>query len=456
MKRLLSLLLLLILPVCALAETYEVSVQVKTDDEVFASYAKEFLQKIPGLSAEDEDRYVQVLRALLKDSGMTAVTQDDAVSMDITLAGESLIDLVVRETDTASYITSSLLPGYALVEEISGESSTAQSIEGLDDESTWQHAADSVETALSNWLADIEPTTTRGMFEGDAFAGGTQCTTWILTDMDVAACVSALATDEVRSLLTQMLTASELDAADLLAKFDEANDRVADENKYLYILRVVRDDAGQFVGLSFTVADDTSQLATISFGMTDKEARLVVGLGLKAQNYWWEYKVQTNTREHLTFLKGSSREWVADKVDSFGYVSETNAPVASYIWNCNLTKSGQRTLWDGTLYSGEVADASKAVCSYSGSVNSDSPAFEASIRMMKASRTPLKLDISGKLVDAIPAMDEALVQCSVTDPAQAQLYNELSMKISTELVSRLIKIVPLDVILSLDELMVDN
>ena len=49
MKRLLSLLLLLILPVCALAETYEVSVQVKTDDEVFASYAKELLQKIPVL-----------------------------------------------------------------------------------------------------------------------------------------------------------------------------------------------------------------------------------------------------------------------------------------------------------------------------------------------------------------------------------------------------------------------
>lgn len=449
MKRLLSLLLLLVLPVCVFAETYEVSVSVETDDEVFARYAKELLQKVPNLSAEDEDKYVQLLRVLLKEAGVNAVMQEDAVSLDITIASETLIDMVVREIGTASYITSSLIPGYVLVENMSETDTSVQITEGVADETALQNAADSITTALSTWLADIEPVTTYGVFHGDAFEGGTQCTTWMLTDMDIAACLSAFTTDEVRSLLTQMLSASELDVASLFAEFDAATDRVADEDKYIYLLRIVRDDADRFVGFSLTVLDDVSQLATVSFGKTENETRLVVGLGLNSQNYWWEYEIQTNTREKLTLLKGSSREWLADKVESFAYVKETNAPVASYHWNCNVTKSGQRYLWDGNLYSGEVTDASKVICSYSGSMNSSVSSFETSISVIKDSRTPLKLEFSWKPAESIPALDDALVQCSMNNPAHNDLANELSEMMVTAMVSRLIKILPIEVLLTL-------
>lgn len=456
MKRLLILLLLLVLPVCSLAETYEASIKVKTEDEIFAVYAKELLQKIPGLSAENEDKYVQVLRAVLRDAEMKAVAQDDAVSLEFSLAGGSLFDMVVREIDTALYLTSSLIPGYALVEEMNGMHFPFQNKEGLAEDPTLQRNADSIEIAISNLLVGIEPTTVHGAFRGDAFEDGTWCTTWMFSDKDIAAWLSAFMTDDVRSLLAQMMPALELNASDLLSKIDEINDRVADEDKYSYILRVVRDDADQFVGLSITVTEDVSQLATISFGMTDEGVRTVIGLGMDVQNYWWEYTVQTSTREHLTFIKGSSREWVADKGESFTYVSKTNAPVSIYTWNCNMTKSGQRYLWDGTLYTGDATDVSQIVCTYRGSVNLASSAFETSISMMKTSRTAFTLEISYKPVEPISAMDdEILTQCFLNDPTQTELYNELNSCFSMEMTSRILKLLPLEVIFTLDEMLMD-
>lgn len=447
MKKLLALLLSLVLPVCALAETYEMTLQVSTDDEVFPAYAKALLQRIPGMTAQDADKYANMLRALLKNSAVTAIVQDDAVSLDVSLAGGSLFDMVTYEAENASYLTSSLLPGYALVEALTD----AESMPALISEEDMLHAGDSVEAAITSWFAGIEPLTTSGVFSGDTYEGGTQCTTWILTDKDVAAYVSAIATDEIRSIWSQMLSGAEVNADDLFARFDEANEHVADEDKHSYVLRVVRDDADQLVGLSLTIIDEVAQIATLSLGVKDKEIRLVMGLGLGSQNYWWECTVQENQRSHLTLLKGTSREWVADKLETFAYVSETNAPVAAYTWSCNVTQSGQRYLWDGTAYEGEITDASRTICSFSGSVNQNTSALEANINLASAGRTPLKIKLNYKPVEEIPPLDPALTLCSIADPEQAELYTELSQQINYEMTLRLIKLLPLDVILTLSD-----
>lgn len=447
MKKLLALLVALLLPVCTLAETYELSLQVSTDDGIFPAYAKSLLQKIPGFSAQDADKYAQALHALMKDSKVTAIMQEDAVSLDVSLAGGLLLDMVVRETENSSILTTTLLPGYALVEALpdAGEASAQISEEDM------LRAGDSMEDTIATWFAGIEPTTTRGMFQGDAYEGGTQCTTWVLTDKDIADFVSTIATDEIRNIYRQMFSVAEVSADVVFAWFDEANDRVAKEDKYSYVLRIVKDDAGQFVGISLTIIDDVAQLATLSLGVKDKETRLVAGLGMNAQNYWWEYTAQKSQRNQMTFIKGVSREWVADKLESFAYVSQTNAPVAAYTWNYNVTQSGQRYLWDGTVYEGENTVSAKAICSFSGSINHANPALEANINLLSATHTPVKIKLSWKPVKVIPTLDTSLTLCSMSDPEQAELYAELNKQLNFEMSSRLIKLLPLDVILTLSD-----
>lgn len=455
MKKLLALLLALLLPVCALAETYECTLAMDADDATFAQFAKAILTKIPGMNADHAERYAKALHTLLQDTKVSVVSQSDAASFSVELAGGSLFDVTVCEDAKATYMTSSLLPGYALVEEHT-PAQKLPSMQTLIDDAVMQNVLASMDAALSAWLSEIEPTMTHGVFHGDAYEGGTQCITWALTDQDIAALVSALATDELCALVTKAFTMMELDAAQLLKEFDELNDRVADEDAYFYILRLVRDDEQQPVGLSLSIMEETAQVATVSFGVTEKTLTLVVGLGMNGQNYWWECTLQGNRRDEMLFLDGVSREWIADKASAFGYVRDTNAPVSVQYWNCSLTQSGQRLLWDASLYQGETADPARKLGASKGSVNPDGGTFEASFTLNAGTDVPLKIVFSGKPVDAISPLDSALKLCSTTAAADAELYKELNKTLSLELSARMVKLLPLDVIMTLSELFTVN
>lgn len=448
MKKLLALLLALMLPVCALAETFQVNLETKADDALFSVCAKEILQKIPGLLTKDAEKYATAISALMKDTKVTVTEQNDAVSMDIRLSGSSLIDFTVYQTDEASCMTSSLLPGYALVEPLTGVEPSVQP-----DENEWNRVAKGMEAAVDAWLKDIESTETQGVFEGDAYSGGTKCTTWMLTDKDISALVSSTMTAELRALVTRMLdNDSETDAAAILAAFDDANARVAKEDKFAYVLRLVKNDAGEFVGLSLSVFEESAQLATMSFGVQDQKARLVVGLGLNGRNYWWEAVTQHTQRDQVTYLKGEMREWVADKSQAFAYVSKTNAAVTSCVWTCNLTKAGQRTLWDGCVYEGSAVDAEKAICTFNGAENSTANTLESGFKLLQDGRTALELKFDCKPVEAIKPIDETVTLCSVGDPAQEKLYTELNQKLSYGITARMLQLIPIDVIFTLSEL----
>lgn len=448
MKKLLALLLALMLPVCALADTVQVVLESKTDDVVFAACIKEMLQKIPGILATDVDKYTAAASALMKDTKVTARVQADAVSMDIALSGSSLLDITVYQTENASCMISSLLPGYALVEPLTDAKASVQP--GSEE---LKQIADGVETAIEAWLKNIESVQTRGVFEGDAYSGGTQCMTWMLTDQDIAALLSSAMTAELRALIGRMLDGSETSAEALFADFDAANARVADEDKFAYILRVVKNDADEFVGLSLSAFEEAAQLATVSYGVKDQEARLVVGLGLNGQNYWWEAVTRKTERKQVTYLKGEMREWVADKTQAFAYVSKTNAAVTSCVWTCNLTKSGQRTLWDGCLYEGSAIDAGKAICAFNGTVNPAAKTLEGRIKLLRGGRNALEMHFSSKAVNAIEPIDPAVVLCSSADPAQEKLYTELYQTLSLAITARMIQLIPLDVILTFGDLL---
>lgn len=451
MKKLLALLLAFMLPCCAFAETRAITLKFSTDDEIFAAFAKEVLQVLPGMTEEEKEKKVEAVHAILKDTKFTAVMQDDAISLDISLSGKPLLDMVVHVKENESYITTSMLPGYILTAQ-QDETQLPQNGPSQIDEAALNAIAASVKTAVKAWLSRFEPTVSYGSFQGDAYSGGTKCTTWVLSDKDIAELVSAIATDEVRAAVTQMLKESGADAVQLLQQFDALNAQVAEADAYKYILQVVHDGEDNLVGLSLTILEEEKQLATVSFGIQAKEVRLVIGLGLKTQNYWREYILQTNQHKNIWFLRGFSREWVANKAEAFSYVSTTSVPVQSFTWSCNISQSGNRYLWDAAFYDGITTDEAWKFASCNGRFTPASRSLEADFNLFWSSSTPLmKMQFSAKPAQEIPPLDDSLVICSASDPEDAALYDELNKKFSYELTRRLLTLLPLDVLLNIGE-----
>lgn len=448
MKRLLALLLALILPGCAAAETVGLSMSVVLDEAVFAAYAKQAIQDDPQFASYDLDSLSAAIAKSLNGLGMDVAVQEDATAVKIGLANGELLNLAIHTTQDAVYITSPMLSGYALWDELPD----ASDAEVVLAETDWESVMASVAETITNRFSVIEPTVMQGTFDGDAYSGGTQCITWMLSDKDVAALVSALATEEVREAVVNLVQAvAGMDGSGLLEKFDELNAKVADADAYLYMMRIVTNDADAFVGASLTIMDKVSQIATCSVGMTDNGLKLVIGLGFAEQNYWWDFNAKQSRQDSITYLSGISREWLASKDESYSYVSATNAPLTSYLLRCSLTQSGERLLWDGTISLGTEA-SSEHVCSASGSYIRETGAVDCTIGLGgSGSSAPMRLKLRFGSVETIPPMDSTLKLCAAFTDADAALFEELTQKFAASLMARLIKLLPMDLIMTINQ-----
>lgn len=442
MKKLVALLLALFLPVCALADTFEVTMEVQTAQALFSALVDQSVQKHTGLEGVSSESVAKLLQALLGNTKITAVTQENASAVSITLNGNSFLDATIYLSGGESLMTSSLIPGYVLVEDVPSASATEAENE--------KKIAEDVQNAFVAWKETLPVETVHGVFSGDAYTGGTVCTTWTITDSDIAALMTAIMTPELREMIEQHVEAAGEDG--ILSAFDAANARVAEENKYTYTIRCVADDEDRLVGFSATVFDEAAQVATFSLGVNDQNVRVVIGLGLKQENYWAECVLTESQRDQTTFIKGEMREWTADKSESFAYVTEANAPAMSYLLNCIITKSGQRELWDGHVYLGTKANAGKEVLSFSGSMNEANQSFEAKCSLMENQQSMMTFSLSKKPAAEIMPPDASLVRCAETDPDQGELYEKVNQELVFAITMRLMQIIPFDLLLKMDGL----
>ena len=442
MKKLVALLLALLLPVCALADTFEVTMEVQTAQALFSALVNQSVQKHTGLEGVSSESVAKLLQALLGNTKITAVTQENASAVSITLNGNSFLDATIYLSGEESLMTSSLIPGYVLVEDVPSASAAEAENE--------KKIAEDVQNAFVAWKETLPVETVHGVFSGDAYTGGTVCTTWTITDSDIAALMTAIMTPELREMIEQHVEAAGEDG--ILSAFDAANARVTEENKYTYTIRCVADDEDRLIGVSATVLDEAAQVATFSLGVNDQNVRVVIGLGLKQENYWAECVLTESQRDQTTFIKGEMREWTADKSESFAYVTEANAPAMSYLLNCIMTKSGQRELWDGHVYLGTKAIAGKEVLSFSGSMNKANQSFEAQCSLVENQQSMMTFSLSKKPAAEIMPPDASLVRCAETDPDQGELYEKVNQELVFAITMRLMQIIPFDLLLKMDGL----
>lgn len=447
MRKLLALLLALMLPVCALADSNQLTFEVQADTQAFPAWAQILLNGLGHLTDEATERYAKAIGTLLQDLRIRVTTENDATAVTVVLASSELMDVVIRDAGDVAYVSSSLIPGYAMT--LDKQDAALPFLEEYD----WTDLGAEIKSTINTWFSGVESTKTYGVFNGDAYTGGTQCTSWVIDDQDIVQLVSSVMNPKIRSLISDILNHSGMDSETALKQLDEQNSQVSKDNTHRYLVRLVQTDKAEFVGVSITITKDASQLATVSFGVEADGLRLVVGMGLNSGNYWWEYHIQKKQKNHLTLLKGESREWTAPKDAAFAYVQETCVPAAAHVWSCNLTKSGSRILWDGSAYSGLSAAAEDKSCVYKGALNTAESSFNAELSLLASSRTPLKIRITGESGNEISPMDPSVTICSLTADEDQEIVKQLSARISVEMMARLMKMLPLDVIITLGELL---
>lgn len=448
MKKVLALLLACMLPFCAVAETYGISVSIDTDETLFTNYLKEALLELPDASESPQmDLYIRLIQKLLDGFGLDFAWQEDAVSAAVKLGGVIFLDAEFYEQGEQMLVTSSLLEGYALEDDVRLDHSyeeAQQMLKQLD----WHQLTETMCSSFQAWLNGLEPVITYGQFAGDAYEGGTECTTWALDDADIAAMVEAVFTAEMCDALSALLNALGFDASEVQHELEAVHARVQNENAYRYLLRIVRDDVGAIIGCSLAVYSAAALLGTVSLGIEEKAVRLVFGCGVQEKNYWCEMTAKVKNVNQLTFLSGQCLEWMAEKEQRFSYVKASGVPVSNQEWYCSLTKSGQRTLWDACIYEGDKTQYGYCLSS-AGAINPSARTLDCSISVGDSPYIPLTLNVKAGPVEAIHAPDASLLRCSMSDPADASLFQELVERMSSVMMARLMKLIPLDIILQL-------
>lgn len=436
MKKLLAILLVLMLPVCATAEAYSFTFDIKTG-EAFLQFVENAMRLEGAEAADEATEAAKMLQSLVNGMGMDLVAQEDAFAMQLRFSGEELMDLTAYEDAQELMLISSLIPGYALTTMQESDAAQAAALEQID----WVGAALSVLPPVTAWCNELQSTVAQGLFVGDAYEGGVKCTTWSIDDQAVAALVEAVLTEDVCTALKAVFTAMEMDADDILSQIHEQNKLVAQENLHTYLLRWVQDAQDQPVGTSLTVLKNGEQIATISMGFQDDGCRMVIGLGLDTQNYWCETIVQDASADEVWQLTCRSREWASDKENAFAYISAVKEPETDLSWNIAIGENS----WECIVH-----DRSEVILTSNGTLDAQAGNMKGQITFGTDAAPILNVEFTmGSTTDILP-MSADVTKVSADDPEDAEQYEQLIKQLTATLMARLIKLLPLQMILEMN------
>lgn len=453
MKRMLALLLaVLLLPAGALAEAIRLDVTVSMD----ADNAVEFFKAI-GLFAgsSDEDKLCRTFAEFVDGVGLHVVKQEEAFTFDVTFDDTSLLDLAVMTGESEVLVASGLMNGSVLSIPLAWDSLQEDEFVRLMEQTDFASLLAGMLNAGIRHIDSLDAMTVRGSFTGDAYTGGVYCSTIHLDDADMADIVNVMLTEEFRALVMAVCDYWELDGAALLAQIDEKNAAVAQANEHRYVVRLVYDAFDTPVGISAVAFRGDEQLGTFSFGMSLESenalvVKYVVGFGLEDMNYWHSHEIRMARQDvgednHTYSFSGMLREFTAPKSDDFSYAAAT---VSDFRMNSDWQLALNRE--DGN-YSWEYSVAER--------MGSDAPLMKAEGKGMYMPGKSLVNSVTSSM-DGKAYMTEELI-CEPCDPidldmsamnvidmtANEDALEELGMTIGFGLVERLMKVIPMELLL---------
>ena len=291
MKRFLCILaaLMLLCGTCG-AETIWLQVRCEADAEQMAQYLY-----VSGASeSEKKDNLSIGLAALLSSMTFRLARSENAMREELALQGKTIVDLSTVEAGTGhTIVRSSLFPGYAAEMENDVTyvpSELLQEFNSFDWDDLWQDLSATFDT----WWQGTAKTVEKGVFVGDAFAGGVSRRVANISDRDAAVLLNALL-DDVSGTL-QMLELAELNPAQIIEDARKQIRQMAMENRARMTVAEVFDANDSTVGLSFILYYDDVQVMTLSLGMTEKNGlRAVIGAGLDEAVWYADLSLDLKT-----------------------------------------------------------------------------------------------------------------------------------------------------------------
>lgn len=468
MKRIATLLLAFLLPLSVLAESYMLEMEitsVNADAYVKAMNALlDSAQATEELAGVNPEAIFRTMAEIAAGMGVRMQFQTDPmmVGMEMEMKDSPLADVQLFLEDGQILLTSSLIPkyGFSFIEEEADLSGTILNAASDFDFNALQGG---IQQALAAFAARVPIVQDVGSFSGDAYQDGELCYTISLDDEDMAAIAQAFLTEAVTAELKELGQSLGLDMEALLTDFATESERVAEENAYAYILRYVTDRQANPVGASLTVLHLNEQIATASLGMEEKAAALVVGLGMNQENYWHAQEITWDVKDDVITLNGTVQEFTAAKTDAYAYAR--TAPSVVYVdstWSATIAPDdegvrftadfmipvtvtvGDMTMApsnEHTVLEGRVQYAPFSVDCTMHQFIDDQEVLAASYRF--APCDPVSMPSAGEII---------LLQPDSDDPAMLDLIDEVTTTMINKMMVRMLKLLPLDMILSIPQL----
>lgn len=402
MKKLAALLAALLMPLCASAEAIRFGISAQSDETLLLSYAEPVLTLLPEENVEQAKLLVSLFARVMNGLSADLTVQADAAEMSLSLSGTEAVRVNLHQAGESLLLSSPMLKGYALQAE---QPQLTQSA-----------------------LANIVPTETAGVFSGDAYTGGTQCTTWTLPG----------------NALTELFLPEDFTHA-LTSAMDYLGVDLPDSSAISVILRVVENDAREALGFSVTLMRAESQLGTLSVGLGAEQFTVVTGLGLSEQNHWSRLQCTVSEETDVIYLNGQVEEWLADKTESFSSVSGLNAPMGVYPVRATVTRTGESLIWSGKLL---AENGMETLATFAGNMTGTNVNAAVSLGG-NAARSPLTLRFTVENAEDIAALDAALKTCALSEDAAT--FGTLVKQFASALAARMIKLLPMDVIMQLTQ-----
>ena len=457
MKRLLALLLALLLPTLACAQTYSAEWMLDVHEEGFKTFAAQVLSAAQLGSDVNAGKVIDAFARILDGFGMRMKWQDNAVAVDVLLNNQSLLDLQVSQLQDQFLMHSSLMPAqhaFLLPAEKQAQLNVAQTMDA-------ETAAARLLAAAMAELAELKSTSYWAATQGDAFGAGSLCQEYLLDDAALATVLEHLMTGENGDALAQLLMLAGMEPKALMDSMLGEIRKIGEKNAYRYVLRFVMDEAGSVIGVTLTALSGDTQVSTLSVGILADSIRIVLGTGRANENSWIDAVVRISEWKTERKLSGTLVQYLAPKNQSYAWVSASNLkPVINEEWEFTMTPTDTGCTW---LLAVEAATPEELIALGVDTVQKlmvhgtvvDEPA-SASVDATFSSGDMQLLSFRASVAPteslSVPTGELVLVEVNGTDMNQDGLVKTVMDEFSRNIAVRLMKLLPLDVIMSIPNL----
>lgn len=453
MKKLLACLLALMLPCCALADTFAMTVTSQVSQDGLAELCR-LDAAAQGLDRSRlSEKSVAALATLL--SGFSAVIQaDDTGALDASLSyeGQQIFSLQSAAIGDTDVVVTSLCPGLMLTSPVDTALNEAweQAGAALED-MNWLDLFETLDECLSGWEQTLDITTEYGYFAGDTYALEGECITMRFDERDISVLLEALSHADWPDGISELTRAVSLSIwGDETSLRDAVLERVhitAFQNQYSYVMRLV--DSDRFadpIGFSLLTYEGGQLVSTLSMGVWNGRIDTVLGYGLRGENVYLSSTLALDVPDGEPFF--SAQLW--SDPDQEGYYAVSSDPRQA---NLQMTAEARYT---ATAASGSVTFKCWGPALWDAVIETTVLASDENelITTVTLNGKPLlEVSLYGLIMpDNLPALEtDGLQELPVSDdsPEAEQLLDEAVMEGIGALLTTMRPLVPQDLMTTL-------